>query len=263
MPDSHKRYNRAHGLVLPTLAPPEWLLAVFGALCLGIGKAGLNGMSLVHVLIFAFLFGARDSTGVVLPMLLAGDVAAVTFFHQHARWDYVRRMLPPACLGIVIGAWLMRGLSDAAFKPIIGWIILSLTILQIVRMYRPQWFGNVPHAQWFAWSMGLLAGATTMLANAAGPIFAIYCLAIGLPKFEFVGTNAWFFLIINAFKVPFSVALGLIHGQTLLFNAVLVPVILVGLLVGRWVMRRIPQRIFDGLLLTFAGIAALRLIGLF
>lgn len=248
---------------MPDLTPAHWALAIVGAVGLGVGKAGLAGMSLLHVLIFAFLFGARDSTGIVLPMLLIGDIGAVTLFHQHARWDYVRRMLPPACLGVVIGALLMRGLSDAAFKPTIGWIILGLVVMQLARMFRPGWFGNIPHARWFAWALGLLAGATTMLANAAGPVFAIYCLAVALPKFEFVGTSAWFFLIINAFKVPFSVALGLIHGQTLLFNLALTPAILAGLLGGRWLIRRVPQQVFDGLLLTFAAVAALRLIGVF
>ncbi len=245
------------------LTPAQWALAILGALCLGIGKAGLAGTSLIHVLIFAFLFGARESTGVVLPMLLIGDLGAVRLFHQHARWDYVRRLLPPACIGVAGGAWLMRGMSDAAFKPTIGWIILSLTLLQLLRTFRPGWFGNVPHSAWFAWTMGLLAGTTTMLANAAGPIFAIYLLAIALPKLEFVGTGAWFFLLINAFKVPFSVALGLIHGQTLLLNLALAPAIGAGLLGGRWIIRHVPQRMFDLLLLAFAGVAALRLIGAF
>ena len=135
--------------------------------------------------------------------------------------------------------------------------------VQVARNYRPEWFGNIPHSPWFAWTIGLLAGMTTMLANAAGPIFAIYCLTVGLPKFEFVGTFAWFFLIINAFKVPFSLALGLIHGATLLLNVLLVPAIAVGLLGGRWIIRRVPQRIFDALLLAFAAVAALRLIGAF
>lgn len=228
---------------------------------IGIGKSGLAGMSLVHVLIFAFLFGARESTGVVLPMLLVGDVCAVRIFHQHARWDYVRRMLPPACSGVVIAAIVMRGLSETVYKPIIGVTILVLTTVQVVRMYRPQWFGSVPHARWFAWTIGLAAGGATMLANAAGPIFAIYCLAVALPKFELVGTSAWFFFLINAFKVPFSVALGLIHGGTLALNAVLSPAILAGMFIGRWLTAHIPQRFFDGLLLTFAAVAALRLIG--
>ena len=239
----------------------EWGLAIVAAAGIGIGKSGLAGMSLVHVLIFAFLFGARESTGVVLPMLLIGDVCAVSIFHQHARWDYVRRMLPPACVGVVIAAVIMRSLSEAVYKPIIGITILTLTTLQVVRLYKPQWFGRVPHSRWFAWTIGLIAGGATMLANAAGPIFTIYCLAVALPKFELVGTSAWFFFIINAFKVPFSIALGLIHGETLALNAMLSPAILAGIFAGRWLTTNIPQRLFDGLLLAFAAVAALRLMG--
>ena len=239
----------------------EWGLAIVAAAGIGIGKSGLAGMSLVHVLIFAFLFGARESTGVVLPMLLFGDVCAVRIFHQHARWDYVRRMLPPACAGVVIAAVIMRSLSEAVYKPIIGVTILTLTALQVVRSYKPQWFGRVPHSRWFAWTIALIAGGATMLANAAGPIFTIYCLAVALPKFELVGTSAWFFFIINAFKVPFSIALGLIHGETLALNAILSPAILAGIFAGRWLTTNIPQRLFDGLLLAFAAAAALRLMG--
>jgi uncharacterized membrane protein YfcA len=248
---------------MPPLTFTEWILAIVAATGLGIGKAGLAGMSMLHIIIFALLFGARDSTGVVLPMLLVGDVCAVSAFHQHARWDYVRRMLPPACVGIVAASIAMGGISDAIFKPLIGWIVLSLTALQIVRMQRPEWFGNVPHARWFAWSIGLLAGATTMLANAAGPVFTLYAMAVGLPKLELVGTGAWLFLILNAFKVPFSYALGLIRGQTLALNLALAPAVLAGVLGGRWIVTRIPQRLFDALLLAFAALASLRLIGAF
>lgn len=240
-----------------------WILAAVGAFCVGIGKAGLSGVGIVHVLIFAFLFGARASTGVVLPLLLVGDVVAVRTFHAHARWDYVRRMLPPACLGVVLAAWFMRDLDERLYRPVIGWITLTLSILQFMRMYRPDWLGAVPHARWFAWTMGILAGAATMLANAAGPVFAIYLIAVGLPKMEFVGTSAWFFFIINLVKVPFSVALGLIRGQTLMLNLILAPAVLAGVLAGRWLVERIPQRLFEQLLLAFAVIAALRLIGPF
>ncbi len=247
---------------LPHLSPTQWLLAVVAAVGIGMSKSGLAGMSLVQVLILAFLFGARESTGVVLPMLIVGDICAVSIFHQHARWSYVRRMLPPACLGVVIAAIAMRWLNEAVYRPIIGVIILSLTVLQVMRSVRPAWFSHVPHTTWFTWTIGLIAGGATMLANAAGPIFTIYCLAVALPKFELVGTSAWFFFIINSFKVPFSVALGLIHGRTLLLNAILTPAILSGIFIGRWLTAHIPQRLFDGLLLAFAFVAALRLVGL-
>lgn len=245
------------------LTPVQWTLAIVAAASMGISKGGLAGLGLLHVTIFAFLFGARDSTGIVLPMLIVGDICAVTALHQHARWDYVRRMLPPACVGIVIGAWLMRSVNESMFRPVTGWIILGLAVLQLARMQRPGWFGNVPHDRSFTWGMGLFAGVTTMLANAAGPIFALYALAVALPKFEIVGTSAWFFFVINSFKVPFSIGLGLIHGQTLLLNLILSPVIVAGVFGGRWIINRIPQRLFDEFLLAFAALAALRLIGVF
>ncbi|MDR3405864.1 MAG: hypothetical protein P4L99_25485, partial [Chthoniobacter sp.] len=107
------------------------------------------------------------------------------------------------------------------------------------------------------------AGVTTMLANGAGPIMTLYFLATEMPKFALVGTGAWMFLILNVFKVPFSWHLGLIHGQSLLFNLVLVPAIVVGTFAGRRLIHVVPQDLFEGLLLAFAGIAALRMIGIF
>jgi hypothetical protein len=246
---------------MPDLTPLQWYLAIVAAAGMGIGKGGLVGLSLLHVVIFAFLFGARDSTGIVLPMLIVGDICAVGWFRRHARWDYIRRMLPAACVGIVLGAVLVAAVDEQAFKPLIGWIILSLAVLQFARAQRPAWFGDVPHSRWFAWTMGLLAGVTSMLANAAGPIFALYALAVSLPKFEMVGTSAWLFLIINVLKIPFSLGLGLIHGYTLALNAILAPAIIAGVIGGRWLTTRIPQRLFDTFLLLFAAVAALRLIG--
>ena len=108
---------------MPHLTPLDWLLAVLGAVGIGVAKSGFSGVSLLHVLVFASLFGARDSTGVVLPMLIVGDVLAVRTFRQHARWDYIRRLLPPAALGVVAGALLMRHLDGAQYKPLIGAII--------------------------------------------------------------------------------------------------------------------------------------------
>jgi len=245
---------------VPHLTPVEWALAITAAFAAGLSKGGLAGIGLFHVLVFAFLFGARESTGIVLPLLLAADVCAVTTFKQHARWDYIRRMLPPACVGVILAAALMRVINEVAFKPLIGWTVLGLVALQVIRMRWPDWMGDVPHTRAAVWSIGLVAGAATMLANAAGPVIIIYCLAVGLPKFEVVGTLAWFFFIINAFKVPFSAALGLIRLDTLLLNALLVPAVIAGVFGGRWVLQRLPQRAFEVFLLVFAAVAALRLI---
>ena len=246
---------------MPSLTTAQWLLAFAGALGMGISKAGFPGTSLVHVVVFASIFGARTSTGIILPMLIAADVVAVRIFRQHAQWLYIRRMLPATLVGVLVGFLLMGRLDERLFSPLIGTIVLLLVVMQVLRMTRPGLFAEVPHAPAFGWTMGLLAGVTTMVANAAGPIFVLYALAVGLPKLELVGTGAWFFFIVNLSKVPLSAGLGLIGPQTLSLNLLLLPAVFTGIALGRWMTTRVPQRLFDGLLLAFAALAALRLIG--
>lgn len=250
-------------LGLPELTAAQWSLALVSAFGLGVAKSGFAGVGLFHVVVFAFLFGAKTSTGIVLPMLIFGDVCAVLSFRQHARWDYIKSMSLPTGIGVIVGWALMDLISESAYKPVIGSIILGLAAMQLSRMWRPDWFERVPHAAWFAWSLCLIAGFCTMLANGAGGIIALYLVTVSMPKLEVVGTTAWFFLMLNVFKVPFSVQLGLIGANTLAINAVMIPSIVLGLLAGRWLIHRIPQRQFDSLVLLLSSVAALRLIGVF
>jgi uncharacterized membrane protein YfcA len=243
-----------------SLSVGAWLLLALAAFGIGITKSGFSGVSLVHVLIFAYVFGAKASTGIVLPMLIAGDTIAMLMFGQHADWSYVRRMLPPAIVGVLWAWLLMDVMSEVYYRPTIGCIILGLAVLQILRMFREQWFIHVPHSRWFAWTMGILVGVTTMLANAAGPVFGLFLLAIGLPKKEFVGTAAWFFLLLNVIKIPFSWNLGLIRSDTLALNLLLLPGICLGLVAGTALANRIRQRDFEAAIIVLAALAGLHLL---
>jgi uncharacterized membrane protein YfcA len=251
--------------VTTDFSPVQWLLAVLAATGIGISKSGLPGISLLHVAIFAHLFPGLASTGVVLPMLVAGDIGAVLLFRRHAQWPHVFRTLPPALVGVAVGwavmGWTQRqGVPAARFGPVIGGIVLTLALAQLGRDWKPEFFARVPHTRGFAWSMGFIAGVTTMLANAAGPVMGLYLLAVALPKDAFVGTAAWFFLLINLIKVPFSAQLGLIHGSTLAFNLLLVPAIIAGLFLGRTAVAKLPQKWFDSLVQGFALLAAAKLL---
>jgi uncharacterized membrane protein YfcA len=249
--------------MLPPFSPQEWLLAALAAFCIGFSKSGFSGVGLLTVVIMARLFPPRESTGVLLPLLIVGDICSVLVFHQHALWPQIGRMLPPTLVGVVAGFLFMLFVPAGAFGPLIGWIVLCLALLQGFRKVRPKLFTRVPHTRGFAYTMGAWTGITTMLANAAGPVMTLYFLAINLPKYAFVGTSAWFFLLVNVFKVPFSAGLGLITSGSLLFNIVLIPCVAVGIFAGRALIRIIPQNVFEWILLLFAAAAAFRLIGLF
>ncbi len=246
--------------VLPDFTAWEWALAALAALGIGVSKSGLPGVSLLHVVLFAHLFPGLRSTGVVLPMLIIGDLGAVLLFRRHARWLYVVKTLPPALVGVALGWLTMRAWPALDWNPVIGAIVLILALLQLLRNSKPLLLAQVPHSHAFAWLMGLTAGITTMVANAAGPVMALYLLAVALPKDAFVGTAAWFFLLINLLKIPFSFQLGFIRPETLLLNLLLVPLIISGLFAGRALVSHIPQKTFDTLILLFAIAASIKLI---
>lgn len=248
--------------MLSQLSSAQFLALALAALGIGFSKSGFAGVSMLHVVIFAHVFGARVSTGILLPLLIVGDLCAVFAFGQRARWQYFHRILPPTLIGVVLGTLLMGYLDENQFKPLVGLIVLLLTLWQLHRIWRPDSLNHVPHSLTFAWVLGLLAGLTTMLANAAGPIVALYLLALALPKLDLVGTGAWLFLVVNIFKLPFSYfALDLISWSTLSINLLLAPAVPLGMMAGAWCLHRIHQTWFNGLLLVFTGLASVRLLG--
>jgi uncharacterized membrane protein YfcA len=241
----------------------EWLWLVIGAAGIGISKSGFSGLTMLHILVYAMIFGAKESTGILLPLLIVGDISSIFFYGHRVEWVHVRRLLPPALAGVVVGWWSMGQMDELLFRRLVGTIIIVLTVVQLVRLYRPKMMESMPHSRWFGLMLGFVAGVSTMMANSAGPIVAIYLLAVAMPKLELVGTSAWFFLVINVYKLPFSFSLGLIHGETLWVNLLLAPAVPLGMWLGHWMLHRISQQWFDGLLLAFIAIAALRLLEVF
>lgn len=242
------------------LTSVDWILAVLAAIGIGMAKAGFGGLGMLAILIMARVLPARESTGAILPMLILADIFAVYAYRQHAKGGLVLRMLPPAATGIVCGWLLMPHIPTKDFGPLIGWLTLALVVLVLIQKFAPRLMNLAVEHPGIAWPFGWLAGSTTMIANAAGPVMTIYLLACRLPKFEFVGTAAWFFFAINLLKVPFSASLGLINSASLTLNLWLAPAVVAGIFAGRWLLGKINQAIFEWLMIIFSLLGALRLI---
>jgi uncharacterized protein len=235
-------------------------LAVFGAMLVGVSKTGIAGLGMLFVVMFANVIPAKQSSGFVLPLLIFGDVVAVLSYRAHAKWAHVFRLMPWTAAGVVLGFFAMGELDDRKAKLLIGMIILVMVAIQVWRKSRAK-PGEVPeYGLWFAGTLGVLVGFTTLVANAAGPLMAIYLLAMRLPKMEYVGTGAVFFLLLNLFKVPFMVGLGLITTDSFGFNLMLAPAVLVGAMLGRKLLPLINQKAFENIALGLSAIAGLRLL---
>jgi uncharacterized membrane protein YfcA len=250
------------------LSLSTWLLFVLAALFVGLAKTSVGGLGTLSVVIFASQLPARESTGALLPLLMVGDVLAVVAYRRHANWRLLARLFPWVAVGVVLGAVFVAQVDDGVMRRSIGIVLLGLVGVQLVsRHNRARGWRTDPNAirrtrvqQMATASVGVCAGFVTMVANAAGPVTTIYFLMAGLPMLEFLGTGAWFFLVVNAFKLPFSIGLGLIDAPALGTDAVLLPVVLLGGLLGFVLVRRINQKQFEWLALVLAAVSSLPLV---
>ncbi|MGG5258930.1 sulfite exporter TauE/SafE family protein [Phycicoccus avicenniae] len=232
------------------------LMAV-AAVVIGFSKTALGGLAVVSVAIFASVLPARQSTAAILAVLIVGDLVAVWHYRRDADWAIVRRLLPAVLPGLVLGSVFLGLVDDTVLRRSIGGILLALVLLQLWVKWRSGEESSTLHERRAAaWAAGTGAGFATMTANAAGAVMTLYLSASGIDKRRFVGTNAWFFLIVNLVKVPFSIGLGLLHWRDAGRAGLLAPLVLLGGLLGYATVRRISQRGFDVAVLLASALAA-------
>jgi hypothetical protein len=208
----------------------------------------------------ALILPARQSTGILLGILILADLFAIVYHRRNARWGHVVRLLPAAFAGIVAGYFGLKFVNDQQLKPIIGAIVLVMLSVNYWRTRARGEDAPVPTQWWFTVVLGFIAGVMTMMANAAGPIMIIYLLAMRLPKVEFVGTAAWFFFVVNWLKVPFSTNLDLMTAESIKLNLMMLPFIAIGAVAGIFLLKRIPQKAFNAVVQVLAAAAAIKLL---
>ncbi len=229
----------------PDLTPAFFALFLLSALTIGMSKAGLSGLGLAMVPMMALIFGARESTGVILPILITADIMAVTYYRSHAVWKHIIRVIPWAAAGIVIALITGNLIDDNQFRLILLTIVWIMLILMLANDLRQKKGTDIPENHLFASVMGLAGGFSTMIGNAAGPVFTLYFLAMHLPKKEFIGTGAWLFLILNVGKLPLqAVVWKNITLNTLKAGLIAAPVLILGFFLGIWIVKLLPEKIY-------------------
>ncbi|MBQ0969286.1 MULTISPECIES: sulfite exporter TauE/SafE family protein [Streptomyces] len=243
----------------------EFTALAFAALLVGFSKTAVSGANTVSLAIFAAVLPARASTGILLPVLIAGDVLAVLTYRRHAHWPTLWRLFPAVGVGVVVGTLFLVWADDAVVRTSIGVILLFMAGVTVWRRRRAdaaeqpdEVTSRTGRAK--ARSYGVLGGFTTMVANAGGPVMSMYLLSAGFRKLGFLGTSAFFFLIVNVSKLPFSAGLGLIDGHSLLLDAVLVVFVVPGAFLGKWAVTRINQRLFERLVIAATVVGGLQLL---
>lgn len=233
-----------------------WAMALAAAFVIGLSKAGIKGIAIINVTLMALAFETKESTGIVVPLLIIGDLFAVIYYNRHAQWSYIIRFLPWIILGILVGVFIGNDLDEKTFKI----SMVAIILLSVIMMY---WWDkrkskSIPSHWLFASTVGMMAGVTTMIGNLGGAFSNIFFLAMRVPKNQFIGTAAWLFLIINIVKLPFHIFVwNTITVETLVINLKLLPVIFIGFFIGLRVVKIIKEDFYRKMILVLTALGAI------
>lgn len=240
---------------MPHLAAWQWVLGIFSGLMIGVSKTGAPGATSMVIPLMVMIVGdARMAAAWTQPMLCSGDVLSVYYWRKHADVKKLLSLIPWVVVGMVAAGFALK-LNEAVIRKMVAAIVLLMLAVQAWRRWgsKSEVHGNPAF-------YGVSAGFATTIANAAGPVMSMYLLSQRLPKEKFVGTGAWFFFVANLLKIPLYAYYGLYTRQSLLFDASLLPMVVLGAVVGRWVVPRIPQKIFDLLVVAITAVSCLLLL---
>ena len=241
----------------PHLQAWQWALGAVCAVFVGVAKTGMPGFGISAIPLMVFTVGdARASAGWLLPILCVADLFAIAYYRRHA---YARRLFDLAPWVLLWGWSAGCSHSASARSRLRRWWGPSCS--DAGRSLGPPATPDRPvPADWHHGARyGLAAGFATTVANAAGPVMNVYLLSKRLPKEEFIAAGAWFFFLVNLSKLPLYGKLGMISTQSLLFDACMLPAVAAGAVLGRGVMKRLPQHVFEKMVLGLATASALLL----
>ena len=232
-----------------------WGLTVLCAFCVGISKSGLKGMSMFVIPLLAHLYGGKASSGLLLPFLLMGDLMALKFFYKKGKIKLILQLIPWALIGILVAVFVGKHISDTQFKHTMG--VAILTCLGLLLFNELKGKKDISSSKVFSGSLGLMGGFATMIGNAAGPIFNLYLLSMRLPKEAYIGTGAWFYMILNSSKIPFHIfSWQTITWKSIQLNLILFPVLILGSFIGKKIVGYIPEKPYRYLIYSIILISA-------
>ena len=233
----------------------ELLIFLLVSVFIGMSKTGIHGAGMMAVPMLAVVFGGQLSSGVLLPILCLADVFGVWYYHRHASWYHLKKLFPWAAVGTVLGTIVGGMIDDESFKIVMA-VIIVFSVLIMIWLERGQ-REEVPDYKWFASLTGVAGGFTSMVGNLATSVVAIYFLTMRLPKNAFIGTTAWFFLVINWFKVPFHIfSWKTITWNTFLLDLATLPFIAAGAFLGIVIVKNLRDKAYRWFIIAMTLVAA-------
>jgi uncharacterized protein len=240
------------GVILPGITPSVYIgVSLLALLVTAVSKGGFGGgVGIISVPLMLQVADYRFVLGLWLPILIACDMATIHSYPREWNPRAFFKLSPGVLLGIIVATLFLVGANPSAATPeskrFDAWLKLMVAVISCVFLalqfrkaketdepWKPGWGMSLP--------IGFVAGITTMVAHAAGPVITMFMLPQKMEKRVFVGTTGRFFFIFNTLKVPFLISAGFITLQTFRYGAWLMVLGPIGVLLGAWLNARLTS----------------------
>ena len=233
-----------------SITPLVLIAFAAAAFLTGLSKGGLGGMmgALITAML-ALVLPIQNVIGLVLPILMLGDLFAVTAHWR--RWDrrLILALLPGALLGVTLGTFVLTSISPLALRRGLALIILVFIIYRLLERRILAWL-HYTSRSWHGILAGGLSGLASTLAHAGGPPVSIYLLMEDINPAAFAATAAVFFAVINWIKVPYYLYAGLFDFAFLWRVIWLAPLVPLGVWFGRKLVERVGKPVFEAIIMA-------------
>ncbi|MCX8066126.1 MAG: sulfite exporter TauE/SafE family protein [Candidatus Hydrogenedentes bacterium] len=230
-----------------------WTFVSIGVIIQGISKSGFaGGAGILSVPLMMLVMPPNKVTATLLPILILCDLNAIYVHRNNKLWQPILEIYIPSIIGIIIGSilWWYMGENDIKqyekiLKQFVGIIAIVFALYILARETSMKLVENRKFGIKAGIILGILAGITSTMAHAAGPIVSLFLFSKNLGKTLFVGTVAWTFTLINITKLPFYIQVGLIDWSVIKFDLLLIPLVPLGSYLGIWLHNRVSEKLFN------------------
>lgn len=220
-----------------------WSVAVIAVLITGISKSGFaGGAGAVAVPLLSLVMPPLQAIALMLPLLIIMDGFSVKLWWGQFNRKLLIALIPASIIGVVIGYATADQLSEDWIRLILGVIAIVFVIMQLLPTDESK-NSKKPNTLLGAIA-GASAGFTSFLAHAGGPPLNMFLLKQKLQRSEFLATAVYFFAAINLFKLYPYIALEQFNKQVLWQGALLIPVALIGVALGKWLQAHLSKKVF-------------------
>lgn len=246
----------------------EYAIIAIAAVGSAVIKNGVGiGAGIFMLPFLSLVLPAKLALGLGAPIMLVSDTAGVIYYWREWNKKELLLLLPPAFLGVILGASMIKAIPSELFRFWVGLFAIVFSSYQLLKLKLSKPKASGKWANWafkskktLAVLSGFLGGVASSVIHAGGLVMSFYLIQSSKDKRAFVGTFVLFFAITNSLKVMAYLRIDILTAKMALLVAGISPLIILGGFLGNALNKRVSQKTFRIIVLAVILIIGITLL---